>query len=123
MATALGEYIKVNLPLTEENYRAGNGEGVWVEVDEKTKLAYDSDAVGPGYSGILANDSCYYPGLGCGDVIPFEMRGDMRPVADFHGFLSKLNGISQEQKADLIRHIIEAHGNELQIEEGETNGC
>ena len=29
------EYIKVNLPLTEQDYLAGNGEGVWVLVDPK----------------------------------------------------------------------------------------
>lgn len=27
------EHIMVNLPLTEQDYLAGNGEGVWVLVD------------------------------------------------------------------------------------------
>lgn len=31
------EHIKVNLPLTEQDYLAGNGEGVWVLVDSETK--------------------------------------------------------------------------------------
>ena len=30
---AMTEYIKVNLPLTEQDYANGNGEGVWVLVD------------------------------------------------------------------------------------------
>lgn len=54
------EYIKVNLPLTEQGYLAGNGEGVWVLVDPKTKQAHDTDATGGGYVGILDNDSCYF---------------------------------------------------------------
>lgn len=52
------EHIKINLPLTEQDYLAGNGEGVWVLVDPKTKQAHDTDATGGGYVGILDNDSC-----------------------------------------------------------------
>ena len=59
------EYIKVNLPLTEQDYLAGNGEGVWVLVDRKTKQAHDDDASGGSYVGILDNDSCYYPRSEC----------------------------------------------------------
>ena len=68
------DHIQVNLPLTEQEYEDGNGEGVWVEVDERTRQAYDEDAAGSGYSGILSNDSIYYPDLKCGTVIHFEMR-------------------------------------------------
>jgi len=104
------KYIKVNLPLTEQDYAAGNGEGVWVLVDLKTKKAHDKDATGGGYIGILANDSVYYPGLNAGEVIPFEMRGESRPVADFHGFLSKLTRLTPESKALLIQKIAEHRG-------------
>lgn len=74
------EYIKVNLPASSEAYESGNGEGVWVLVSEQVKAAYDQDATGGVYFGILDNDSCYYPGLNHGEPIPFEMRGDKRPV-------------------------------------------
>lgn len=74
------EYIKVNLPASSEAYESGNGEGVWVLVDPRTKEAHDSDATGGVYFGILDNDSVYYPGLNHGEPIPFEMRGDKRPV-------------------------------------------
>lgn len=74
------EYIKVNLPGSEDSYTTGNGEGVWVLVDPRTKEAHDSDATGGVYFGILDNDSVYYPGLNHGEPIPFEMRGDKRPV-------------------------------------------
>lgn len=110
MVEIQNKYIKVNIPLTEEDYRSGNGEGVWVEVDAETRAAYDRDAIGLGYHGILANDSLYYPGLKCGDVIPFEMRGENRPVVDFPRFLSALNRISKEEKADLIQEIAAAKG-------------
>lgn len=101
------EYIKVNFPLTESDFNSGNGEGMWVLVDPETKKAHDEDAAGGTYFGVLDNDSVYYPGLDHGTVVPFEMRGEKRPVADFHGFLAKLNGISQEEKVDLIRRIAE----------------
>ena len=74
------EYIKVNLPASSEAYESGNGEGVWVLVDPRTKEAHDSDTTGGVYFGILDNDSVYYPGLNHGEPIPFEMRGDKRPV-------------------------------------------
>ena len=103
--SAMTEYIKVNLPLTERDYSAGNGEGVWVLVDPKTKEAHDRDAAGAGYAGILCNDSCYYPGLKAGEMLPFEMRGENRPVADFYGFLEKLAKLTAEEKASLILMI------------------
>lgn len=106
--SSMTEYIKVNFPLTEEEYISGNGEGMWVLVDPETKKAHDEDASGGRHFGVLDNDSVYYPDLKHGTVFPFEMRGNSRPVADFRGFLSKLNGISQEEKADLIRQIVEA---------------
>lgn len=75
--------IKCNLPLTEEDYRLGNGDGVWVLVDSETKKAYDCDATGDGYRGILDNDSFSYPGLCHGEEVPIEMRGENRPVIPF----------------------------------------
>ena len=108
----MGHLIKVNFPLNEENYRTGNGEGMWVEVDDKAKHAYDTDAVGGLYTGTLANDSCYYPGLGCGDTVVFEMRGIKRPCADFPNFLSKLNRLTEAGKIALIQKIAENGGAE-----------
>ncbi len=106
------EYIQVNLPLTAQDYVAGNGEGVWVLVDPETKRDYDIDATGTGYVGILDNDSLYYPGLNCGELLPFEMRGERRPVADFHSFLSELTKLTPEGKELLIRQIAQHHAQE-----------
>lgn len=100
------KYIKVNIPLTEEDYRSGNGEGVWVEVDSETEKAYDRDAIGSDYHGILANDSLYYPGLSCGDMIEFEMRGEKRPVVAW-SFLSGRTHLTEAGKAMLIQKIAE----------------
>lgn len=99
--------IKVNFPLTETDYQTGNGEGMWVRVDKKTADAYNQDAVGPGYYGILDNDSLYYPGLNHGAVIPFEMRGEFRPVADFQFLSSLQTKLTPEGKAALLRKIAE----------------
>lgn len=103
------KYIKINLPLTEETHRSGNGEGVWVIVDSDTLRDYDRGRIGGHYSGILDNDSIYYPGLVCGAIIPFEMRGGCRPVADFD-FLSKLpSKLTPAGKAAVLQKISEHH--------------
>ena len=73
-------YIKVNLPSDGEAERSGNGEGVWGEVDEETCRAYDGNVTGGEWHGKLANDSLYYPGLACGDELPFTMNGGHRPT-------------------------------------------
>ena len=77
------EYIKVNLPATESDFIGGYGERVFELVDEETKTAYDHDETGTSYTGILDNDSFYYIGLEHGAIIPFEMRGDHRPVVPY----------------------------------------
>jgi hypothetical protein len=77
------EHIKVNLPDSPEAYKNGNGEGVWVLVNEDVKRAYDTDEAGTTYEGILDNDSIYYPELMHGVVIPIEMRGNNRPVTPY----------------------------------------
>lgn len=81
------EYIKANLPPSEGDYITGNGEGVFILVDELTKEAHDADATGAGYTGILDNDSIYYKGLKHGEAVPLEMRGNMRPVVPFEWLL------------------------------------
>lgn len=75
------ESIKVNLPNTLDSFITGNGEGCFVLVDENTKKDYDQDRGNNVRWGILNNDSCYYPNLKAGTLIPFEMRGCNRPVA------------------------------------------
>lgn len=80
------EHIKVNLPGSKADESTGNGEGVWVLVNKPVKEDYDADARGGFYFGILDNDSCYWPGLNHGAVIPFEMRGDKRPWCLTNGF-------------------------------------
>ena len=46
-----------------------------------------------------------YPGLGAGQLIPFELRGAFRPVANFYSFLSKLPRLTPEGKALLLERI------------------
>lgn len=99
--------IKVNLPLTEEAYISGNGEGVWVEVDDVTKYDYTLNKVGKGYSGILRNDSIYYPTLKNGFRINFELRGENRPVADYEFLKDKIH-LSEMGKAMIVRKIMES---------------
>ncbi len=74
------KYIKVNIPADEEGFREGFGEGVFVIVDEEVRKLYDEDDKGTICEGILDNDCLYYPELKHGVRIPFEMRGDKRPV-------------------------------------------
>lgn len=76
--------IRMNLPNTLEEFQSGNGEGVFVWVDEETKADYDRDATGGSYIGVLDNYSYVYSGLMPGMLIRFEMRGENRPVADWN---------------------------------------
>ena len=101
------EHIKVNLPLTEQDYLSGNGEGVWMLVDRETKMAHDIDAVGGRYVGILDNDSVYYPGLNAGAEIIFEMRGEFRPVAILEGTLAEHPRLTPAAKAAVLQKIAE----------------
>ena len=76
-------YIKVNLPNSPTACEHGTGEGVYVLVDAATKRDYDANAEGGEYEGILDNDSLYWLGLEHGEMVPFEMRGEYRPVVPF----------------------------------------
>lgn len=78
------EYIKVNLPASQEAYNSGNGEGVWCLVTEDVKKAYDTDEEGTSYTAILDNDSVYYQALIDGTEMPIEMRGKNRPVVPYN---------------------------------------
>lgn len=112
----MDKYIKVNLPRTMRDHQSGNGEGIWIKVDEDTQTAYDQNESGAGYRGLLANDSLYFPDLKIGMEIPFELRGENRPVADFPNFLSKLDAISAEEKMELIRGIVEHRAGTEELE-------
>lgn len=76
-------HIKVNFPATRDDWEHGNGEGMWVLVGNEVKALYDSDFDGGTFYGTLDNDSWYYPGLSHGTEVPFDMRGECRPVADY----------------------------------------
>ena len=82
------EEIKVNLPVSYQDYLDGNGEGVWMQVGPEAKKAYDTDESGTLYTGYLDNDCLYYPELKPGDLLPIEMRGENRPVVPY-AFLNK----------------------------------
>ena len=77
------EHIKVNIPESKESFFDGCGEGVWILVDPETKRAYDADATEGVYQGTLDNYCLYWNGLMPGETIPFEMRGERRPVVLF----------------------------------------
>ena len=81
------ENIKVNLPPCEEMEQHSAGEGCFVLVTPEVKKAYDEDESGTSYEGVLNNDSLYFPGLMHGTIIPFEMRGEKRPIVRFNWLL------------------------------------
>jgi hypothetical protein len=100
------EHIKVNLPRDKEAYLLGNGEGIWVKVEPLVKKAHDRDDIDAVYSGILANDSVYYPSLKIGNKVVFELRGNNRPVALWDGFLADLTGVSDKELEAIKRKVI-----------------
>lgn len=71
--------IKVNIPASEDDYKNGNGEGCWAEVDSKTYSDYLRDERGGQYVGKLLNQPFTdLHGLQYGDYFVFEMRGKTR---------------------------------------------
>ena len=76
-------HIKANLPTSQEGDKQGNGEGVFVLIDEETKKAYNNDQAGGLYTAILDNDSIEWPELKPGTRIPLTLRGTFRPVVPF----------------------------------------
>lgn len=102
----MDKLIKVNLPRDKESYSSGNGEGIWVVVEETVKQAYDENKSDILTCGVLANDSCYYPSLKCGKKIEFELRGENRPVAIWDGFLSDIERASDEELSTLMEKIL-----------------
>lgn len=83
-------YIKVNLPYSEEQFINGNGEGCFVLVDNETLNAWNDDGnVGGEYFGTLDNNSIYYPEMKAGTEIKFELRGEHRPVAIIEKYAEK----------------------------------
>lgn len=95
-------FFKVNLPSSKENYVSGNGEGVWACTDLISYKKYQEDKnEGIIYVKIL-NDSVYYNGLNCEDLIPVELRGEKRPVAIYEELLSKYG---ESNRKNLINNI------------------
>lgn len=82
-------HIKANLTYNAASYQSGNGEGVWVIVDEDVFNQYQADATGAGYTCELDNDACYYLGLYAGEQLPLELRGDKRPVVPYEYLVAR----------------------------------
>lgn len=74
------EMIKANLPASKEAEEAGTGEGVFLRVGPEVRAEYNSDQGEGIYTGILDNDSTYYPGLKAGTRVPIRMNGRHRPT-------------------------------------------
>lgn len=72
--------FKVNLPLTDEDYFFGNGEGVWGCTSQYylAKLDKNEKCILPV---MVLNDSYYYPNLKYGMIVLCMYDGKNRPVA------------------------------------------
>lgn len=97
-------FIKVMIPPDMEAYKHGFGEGCFFIVDDRTKTAYDLNATGGGFFGILDNNSLYYKGLKHGERLPLEMRGDRAPVVPIEA-LSKWEVRTPEE----VKKLYEKH--------------
>ena len=92
------------IPPDMEAYKHGFGEGCFFIVDDRTKTAYDLNATGGGFFGILDNNSLYYKGLKHGERLPLEMRGDRAPVVPIEA-LSKWEVRTPEE----VKKLYEKH--------------
>lgn len=75
-------YFKLNLPPSFDEYRSGNGEGIWAvaasAADNKLARGNSEDKQFEAY---LCNYSTYYPHMSFGTRVLCETRGEYRPVA------------------------------------------
>lgn len=88
--------VQVNLPATSKDSTSGNGETVWVELTMEGKRLYDIDRSGY-VTGILRNDSVFYPSLRYGTEVQVRLRGRRKPIVPFEGNLSGLEFNVQAQ--------------------------
>lgn len=107
------EHIKINIPRTEEDFISGNGEGVWVLVEDDVHEKYHNDYVGGIFYGILHNDSVYFKELKFETKVPFTMRGKNRGVVLWDGFLENYEAISEDKLLNIMQEIREYHRNIL----------
>jgi hypothetical protein len=78
------DYIKVNLPDSEKNFKSGNGEGIWAcPVTEADKIIYHTGDTGETFDVYVLNDCITYP-FSCASIIKVRITGsETRPILDY----------------------------------------
>jgi len=108
-------YTKANLPESIGQYESGNGEGVFISIDEETKAALDADQTEGTFFAYLHNDSVYHPELNgqafdyerkTAKPIELEYRGKKRPVL-VKSKLVELLGVALEPRRSVGDSITE----------------
>lgn len=94
--------FKINLPLTEDDYKSGNGEGIWCCCSKEDLEKINNNIKGV-YLVKILNDSVYYPSLKYGTVVICGYNGDNRPVAIKDELDSKYESISIEEKLRITK--------------------
>lgn len=74
------ERLKVFIPATAEAYKKGYGELCYFLVNEDVIAAYDREAKGGKYSGILDEQPLFYPELKPGQELPLKLQGIDNPI-------------------------------------------
>lgn len=101
-------YIKVNLPSSIEDYKTGNGEGMWAVVASQEDFDIEQAEVeGTKFKVYLCNDSFYYPDdYPWGSEVIAESRGsEYRAVAVWEE-LSKIGrDLAEKNREDTIRLV------------------
>lgn len=117
--------IKANLPTNKSEITTGNGEGMWVIVSEDCKKSYDNDGTGE-YTGILDNDSFFFPEIKHGIEVNISMRGKNRPIicpadygiqVDYSRELIEIPKFTADQIKNKIKSILDKCGVEGDVEQ------
>lgn len=83
-------YFKVNIPVDEEDFIYGLGEGIWCcSTNEGYSKWANDDSVGEIIYVKVLNDPIYYGKMQYLDIIPVETRGKNRPVALLDELIAK----------------------------------
>lgn len=91
--------VRLNLPDTIENYKSGNGEGIFAVIPEKEdQEKYDADHSDGQFFAYSCSDSFYYPNIHCGDLILAEFRGSKRPIAVWDNLTGTKEATANKEK-------------------------
>ena len=96
------ERLKAFIPACAKEYKDGSGELCFFLVSEELKAAYEKEATGGNYTGILDEQPFNYDELKPGQELPLKLQGIDAPIVPiealkpWQSFYEKLNILTED---------------------------